>query len=94
MSAIEDTRRVLQDFLAPELREIRTRLDAIDKRLDGVDKHFDQIDKRFDQTDRRADERHAEILRMFAALNDIRDLRERMARIEAQQAPSSGTAAA
>jgi hypothetical protein len=31
MGAVEDVRQVLQDFLAPELREIRTRLDAMDE---------------------------------------------------------------
>ena len=41
MSVVEDVRQVLQDFLAPELREIRTRLDTIDKRLDGQDKRID-----------------------------------------------------
>lgn len=34
---VEDVRQVLQDFLAPELREIRTRLDAMDRRLDIVE---------------------------------------------------------
>jgi hypothetical protein len=31
MGVIEDVRQVLQDFLAPELREIRTRLDAMEE---------------------------------------------------------------
>ena len=44
MSVVEDVRQVLQDFLAPELREIRTRLDTIDKRLDGQDKRIDTIE--------------------------------------------------
>ncbi len=44
MSVVEDVRQVLQDFLAPELREIRTRLESIDKRLDGQDKRLDTIE--------------------------------------------------
>ena len=44
MSVVEDVRQVLQDFLAPELREIRTRLDTIDKRLDAQDKRIDTIE--------------------------------------------------
>lgn len=31
MGVIEDTRQLIQDFLAPELREIRTRLDAMEE---------------------------------------------------------------
>lgn len=41
MSAIEDMRQVLQDFLAPELREIRARLDAMDKRFDTLETSYD-----------------------------------------------------
>jgi predicted nucleotidyltransferase len=33
MGAIEDTRKILQDFMAPELRGIQVRLDAIDQRF-------------------------------------------------------------
>jgi hypothetical protein len=38
MGALEDTRKVLQDFIAPELREIQERLDGIDKRFDALDR--------------------------------------------------------
>jgi hypothetical protein len=31
MYVVEDARQVLQDFLAPEMREIRTRLDSMDE---------------------------------------------------------------
>jgi hypothetical protein len=37
MGVIEDVRQVLQDFLAPELREIRGQFAALDKRLDGME---------------------------------------------------------
>jgi hypothetical protein len=37
MGVIEDTRQLIQDFLAPELREIRGKLEAIDTRLDAMD---------------------------------------------------------
>ena len=37
MGVSEDVRQVLQDFLAPELREIRGQFAAIDKRLDGME---------------------------------------------------------
>jgi len=31
MGVVEDVRQVVQDFLAPKMREIRTRLDAMDE---------------------------------------------------------------
>jgi hypothetical protein len=52
MGVVEDVRQVLQDFLAPELREIRVRLESMDKRLDSQDKrmelHEEAIRARFD----------------------------------------------
>jgi hypothetical protein len=35
MGVVEDVRQVLQDFLAPELREIRGQLASLDKRFDA-----------------------------------------------------------
>jgi hypothetical protein len=75
MSVIEDPRKLIQDFLAPELREISTRLDAIEK-------HTDQ---RFDAAERLATERHAQTLRAIAQLADVYELKERVARIEARE---------
>jgi len=73
MGTIEDTRKVLQDFLAPELRELKARLDALEKRMD----------ERFDQSERRAETRHESILLSINGLANYNELRERMARLEA-----------
>jgi len=37
MSVVEETRQVLQDFLAPELREIRGQFAVVDKRLEAME---------------------------------------------------------
>jgi hypothetical protein len=37
MGVVEETRQLVQDFLAPELREIRSQFATIDKRLDAMD---------------------------------------------------------
>ena len=73
MGTIEDTRKVLQDFLAPELRELKARLDALEKRMD----------ERFDQSERRSEARHESILLSINGLVNYNELRERMARLEA-----------
>ena len=53
MSVVEDVRQVLQDFLAPELREIRAQLAAVDKRLDIIDEmnrvRYEAIVQRLEQ---------------------------------------------
>ena len=46
MGVVEETRQIGQDFLAPELREMRGILVGIDKRLDSMDKRLDSQDKR------------------------------------------------
>ena len=48
MGVVEETRQVLQDFLAPELREIRGVLSSIEKRLESQEKRLDSQDKRLD----------------------------------------------
>jgi hypothetical protein len=37
MGVVEETRQVLQDFLAPELREIRGQFAVVDKRLEAME---------------------------------------------------------
>jgi hypothetical protein len=53
MSVVEDVRQVLQDFIAPELRAVNTRLDAIDQRFDDmitiVNTRFDSLSKEIGQ---------------------------------------------
>ena len=71
MGAIEDTRKGLQDFLAPELRAISAPLDA--------------LEKRFDDSDRRAERRHDEVLSAIARVSDITSLRERVTRLESKE---------
>jgi len=44
MGGIDETRQLVQDFLAPELREIRGVLSGIDKRLDSQDKRLDSME--------------------------------------------------
>ena len=46
MGVVEETRQVVQDSLAPELREMRGILSGIDRRLDSMDKRLDSQDKR------------------------------------------------
>jgi outer membrane murein-binding lipoprotein Lpp len=78
MSVIEDTRRLLQDFLAPELRELSARVDALEERMTA----------RFDAADRLASERHAQTMQAIGRLADVYELRERVTRIEARERAS------
>jgi hypothetical protein len=78
MSVIEDTRKLLQDFLTPELRELSARVDALEARMYA----------RFDSAERLASERHSQTMLAIGRLADVYELRERVARIEARERPS------
>jgi dsDNA-specific endonuclease/ATPase MutS2 len=59
LSVIEDTRKLIQDFLAPELREIATKLDALERR----------INQKFESSERLANDRYASIMHTFGQLS-------------------------
>jgi hypothetical protein len=76
MGAIDDTRKVLQDFLAPEMREIKARLEALEKRMD----------ERFDSVEKQAQQRHDALLMSLNSLANDNEVRERPARLESKEA--------
>jgi hypothetical protein len=89
MSVIEDTRKLLQDFLAPELRELSARVDALEARMDARFDSFEKaVDARFDSAERLASERHAQTMLAIGRLADVYELRERVTRIEARERAS------
>ncbi len=79
MSVIEDSRKIMQDFLAPELRAIPVRLDALEKR-------FDSLDRKIDDVDRRAEKRHDVVMLALNRLVDYNEIRERLVRLESKAA--------
>jgi len=72
MGAIEDTRKVLQDFLAPELRSITARLDALEKKTDDNERH--------------ADRRHDEVMGAIRQVIDWNSVQQRLAKLESKEA--------
>ncbi len=91
--------------LGERLTHVEARLETIDRRLDGMDKRFDTIDKRFEapwkngstvveeklnsfRTEVRAEFAtvHSEIRR----LDQVADMRERLASVEAKLAAQQG----
>ena len=97
MGVIEDSRKVLQDFLAPELRAISVRLDALEKRFDklegniekqfaSVDRQFANVDQKFTDSECRAEKRHDELLSAIRQLSELNSVKERLARLESRDA--------
>ena len=82
MSVVEDVRTVVQDFLAPELRELKARVDALEKRMDDRFKH---VDERFDAAERTAQARHEQVMHAIQQV-DYQALAQRVARLESRDA--------
>ncbi len=77
MSVIEDGRKVIQDFLAPELRAISVRLDALEKRMDGLDHKIDEVD-------RRAEKRHDQVMGALRDVVEWSSVQQRLAKFDSK----------
>jgi len=71
MGVVEDVRQVLQDFLAPELRALTARIDALDKVMSA----------RFEASDVKLESIRKDIQTLVKSL----DIDRRLAALEAKQ---------
>jgi len=70
MGAVDDVRKVIQDFLAPELRGITARLDAVEKQIEALD--------------RKTDKQHEEVMAAVRQVADYTMVVQRLSKLEAQ----------
>ncbi len=102
MSVVEDVRQVLQDFVAPELRAVNTRLDAMESRfntrldaiesrastnLEAVKSRFDAIDQRFDDMITIMNTRFDSLGKDVAQVREMLDIDRCLTRLESRQSP-------
>jgi hypothetical protein len=81
MSVVEDTRKLVQDFLAPELREFKARFDGLDQRVAS-------LENKVDNNERRAERRHDEVMTAIRQVQDYTNLSQRVARLETRDFPA------
>jgi hypothetical protein len=87
MGVVEDVRQIVQDFLAPELRALVARMDALEKVMDA---RFTTIDTRFLALDQKLESRFETVNSKLDRLTDALAVDRRLARLEAaQQTPST-----
>jgi chromosome segregation ATPase len=83
--------------ISQRLTHVEARLDGIDRRLDGIDKRLDGMDKRMDALQKHIEEQFRSMHGEFEAridavrsdikrLDNIAELRERLASVEAKMA--------
>ena len=77
MGVIDDTRKLLQDIVTPDLKALAARVEALEKR---VDSGFADLKQAIADVDARAERRHTALL---VALH----LEERVKRLEERTAP-------
>jgi hypothetical protein len=93
MSVVEDVRQIIQDFLAPELRSISARLDAIEKTAQS---RHEELLARIAASEARIEGRivvqEEKVIRLESSLsNQISDLKsafefdKRLSRLEAEK---------
>ena len=82
MGVVEETRQVVQDFLAPELREVRGQLAGIDKRLESMDKRLDSQDKRLDTIEEANRARHESVIQRLEQIQQSFAFDKRISNLE------------
>ena len=88
--AVGAIRTAIQTWLAPQLSGISERLTHVEARLDSVDRRFEAVEKRLEEgfTSLRSElGAHIDAVRTdIRRLDNVADLRERMASLEAKLA--------
>ena len=82
MSAVEDVRKAIQDFLAPELRTISARLDAIGKVMEV---RFESMDVKFASVDVKLDS----LGKQIQTVDEKLDIERRLTKLEARQSSAT-----
>ncbi len=84
-SVVGGLRQVIQDLVAPELRELKAEIRAINSRLDGMDGRLDRVDGRLDRLENTVVAGFEKLSRQLDTYNDVQVLKERMARVEGER---------
>jgi hypothetical protein len=90
MGTIGETRKLVQDFLAPELREIKARLEALEAktktRFDAVQVQCtslkDGMKSRFDAQDKVMAAQHTVVMSALSNLTNYAALAERLSKLK------------
>jgi tetrahydromethanopterin S-methyltransferase subunit G len=88
MGFIEEGRQLIQDFVAPEIRALEVRIDAVEKKIDSLEarmeKRFDSIERRFDSIDAKLERNQGQIMDALHRMENYHQLAERVAKIESK----------
>jgi chaperonin cofactor prefoldin len=87
MSVVEDVRAALQDLVTPDLRELKVRVEALERQLERLNGRFEEFEEdfedRFDKVENKVERLDAKLDTRFDRLESLLNLSERVARLEA-----------
>ena len=78
MGFLEEGRQLFQDFVAPEIRAIEARLDALEKQVAALDA---KTDKRSDQLESKIDRNQTQLMDTLHRMENYTQVMERLARL-------------
>jgi hypothetical protein len=79
MSVVEDVRQVIQDFLAPELRALTARIDALEVKMDSRFEAIEaKMEGRFGSSESKAESRFEAVNSRLAAIEERAALRHEL----------------
>ena len=90
MGAIEETRKLVQDFPTPELREIKVRIEALEQKTENRFRALQEsVTPRCDAQDKLSAARHETVMNALTGLTNYAALSERLARLETEREQKS-----
>jgi hypothetical protein len=81
MGFIEEGRRLIQDFVTPEIRSLDAPLTAVEKRLELLDA---RVEKRFDSLESKMERNQTQVLETLHRMENYSHILERLARVESK----------
>jgi len=75
MGTVDEVRKIIQDFLAPELRTISARIDSLEKVMNV---RFETVDVKLDA-----------LKEQLQSMNEKLDIDRRLTRLETRQSPAT-----
>jgi len=93
MSTVDDVRKAIQDFLAPELRTISARLDGLERVMDAkfasVDVKLNAVDERISALDIKIGVKLDSLSKQIQGIDEKLDIDRRLTRLETRQSPAT-----
>jgi tetrahydromethanopterin S-methyltransferase subunit G len=81
MGFIEEGRQLFQDFVAPEIRAIDARLNAVEKHLESLEVKIDRVQTVLEN---KIDWNHTQVMDALHRMENYTPVMERLARVEAK----------